>query len=66
MSEAAPCSGEPDLFQSTKLDDHREARELCVRCPLSQRCRALVVDDKLASGTYGGHLFRKGELVTVP
>lgn len=63
MSDPAPCRHEPELFNSPKRADHLEARELCVRCPLASRCRALV--DRNATGTYGGHLFKLGELVNV-
>lgn len=63
MTTPAPCSDEPDLFRSTRRADHEDARMVCLKCPLAHQCRQLARSDRHANGTYGGNLYKRGQLV---
>ncbi len=66
------CAGRWELFDSTDLADHAEARDLCSRCPVLLRCAQQLRAEQEAtaglrgsgggpSGTWAGKLLgRKG------
>jgi hypothetical protein len=49
-----PCRGQHALFDSTDVEDHLKARDICAACPLIDACRAEVAD-MLANAGYYGH-----------
>lgn len=52
MTTPPPCAGRWELFDSTDVLDHREARELCNACPMLADCH-----DRLLAASkhvYGG------------
>ena len=60
-----PCAGRWELFDSTDIHDHREARRLCGGCPIVTECRsqleATIADSHLGMkygprGTWAGSL----------
>ncbi len=57
----ALCIGKGDLMESQSICDRREARALCLRCPLQQACleraMALRAEHEEVWGTWGGMLF---------
>lgn len=62
-----------DLFDSTDLIEHKEAQQLCDRCPFLEGCRQLAHDTamspaaswaRIPSGTWGGELWKNGKLVS--
>lgn len=76
-----PCSGQWALFDSRRPLDHWRARAICVTCPLLETCKPPEnitmpvfpgapgrpsTRPALASGTWGGRLYRNGEVVSVP
>lgn len=58
----APCTENPNLFDSTGYDEHMEAREICAGCA----CRAACLDlaGPASSGTFGGCLFANGRMIS--
>ena len=36
----APCAGRWEMFDSTDVTDHRQARALCSTCPMLTHCRS--------------------------
>lgn len=42
--ERANCIGQWSLFDSRDLNDHHEARQLCVTCPVILECAATLRD----------------------
>lgn len=63
MNAPAPCSDDPDLFRSTRMADHLDARNVCILCPVSHHCRDLANSDRNAAGTYAGRLYKRGLVV---
>lgn len=66
-----PCLGRHDLFDSTALVDHIEARKLCGGCSFVEGCReraaevrALPGGHDAVEGTWGGQLWRSGRIST--
>lgn len=60
-----PCAGRWELFDSTDIRDHHEARALCAGCPIVLECRqrlaATIADSHLGMkygprGTWAGSL----------
>jgi hypothetical protein len=48
-----PCRGQHALFDSTEVEDHLKAREICATCPLIGACRAEVTAILENAGYYG-------------
>lgn len=68
---STPCAGKSELFDSTRADDHAEAKRLCRECPVINECAALLRDVQKAAtggpagyptGTWAGRLL--GEVTT--
>ena len=49
----APCAGKWELFDSTDLPDHVQARRLCATCPMIAACEQRL-EDAQAQQTYHG------------
>ena len=60
------CHGQdPDLFTSTRLADHRYAREtFCAHCPIAMftACQRLAADQDNHDGTWAGVLYVDGRV----
>jgi len=55
---AALCVGLHALFESTELDDHREAAAICAACPAIAACRRIVPPGtQIPTGTWAGRLY---------
>ena len=59
----AACAGKWELFDSTDVLDHIEAKKICATCPIRSTCDALYLDVAHAShprgmpsGTWAGRL----------
>lgn len=60
----AACAGKWELFDSTDFFDHRQARRICISCPLIEQCRATLRDTRARAldaangprGTWAGEL----------
>jgi hypothetical protein len=59
MTALPACADMPTLFEATDPDSHAEARAICLRCPLLDKCRTMRIDDY--DGTLGGRLFKNGK-----
>lgn len=70
--EAARCLGMTDEFDSTVWTWHLRARVLCSTCPLTRDCldnalaqaRDRSTNCAVPNGTWGGLLWRDGQIVT--
>lgn len=68
----APCYGMGDLFDSTEILDHIQARQICATCPIRatvcrQRAETAVALAPVGGGpggTWHGELYRGGKVST--
>lgn len=64
-----PCVGQSELFDSTDLLDHRQARALCNNCPMLDACRTrleLTIATAHEGMKYGPRGTWAGELLGPP
>ena len=51
----AACRGmSPSQFFPRTSDEITAAKEVCGRCPVREQCLEMVIDDRRASGVWGG------------
>lgn len=66
--DQAACVGRHALFDSTRPEDHNEARAICATCPVIDACRQRLADMKAIAayytqpeGTWAGELYLSGD-----